>query len=234
VSTLIRAATVVDGTERPRYRADVLVDGPRIAAILPAGGPAPAAARVLDADGLVLAPGFIDMHAHSDLQILLQPDHLAKISQGVTTELLGQDGLSYAPVDDDALAMLRKKIAGWNTDPADFDFSWRTVGEYLDRLDGGIAGNAAYLVPQGVVRALVCGWEDVPASADDIVAMQEIVRAAMAEGAFGLSAGLTYTPGMYADNAELLALCATSASSAGSSPHITARTARGHSTRTPR
>ena len=135
MSTLIRAATVVDGTERPRYRADVLVDGPRIAAILTAGGAAPAADRVLDADGLVLAPGFIDMHAHSDLQILLQPDHLAKISQGVTTELLGQDGLSYAPVDDDALAMLRKKIAGWNGDPADFDFSWRTVGEYLDRLD---------------------------------------------------------------------------------------------------
>ena len=156
-----------------------------------------------------MAHGFIDMHAHSDLQILLQPDHLAKISQGVTTELLGQDGLSYAPVDDDALAMLRKKIAGWNTDPADFDFSWRTVGEYLDRLDGGIAGNAAYLVPHGVVRALVCGWEDVPASTDDIVAMQEIVRAAMAEGAVGLSAGLTYTPGMYADNTELLALCAT-------------------------
>ena len=214
MSTLIRAATVVDGTERPRYRADVLVDGPRIAAILPTGGPSPAADRVLDADGLVLAPGFIDMHAHSDLQILLQPDHLAKISQGVTTELLGQDGLSYAPVDDDALAMLRKKIAGWNTDPADFDFSWRTVGEYLERLDNGlegrgIAGNAAYLVPHGVVRALVCGWEDVPASADDIVAMQGIVRAAMAEGAVGLSAGLTYTPGMYADNAELLALCRT-------------------------
>ena len=157
----------------------------------------------------------------------------------MTTELLGQDGLSYAPVDDDALAMLRKKIAGWNTDPVDFDFSWRSVGEYLDRLDGGldgqgIAGNAAYLVPHGVVRALVCGWEDVPASADDIVAMQGLVCAAMAEGAVGLSAGLTYTPGMYADNAELLALCAPSASSAGSSPRITARTARARSTRTPR
>jgi N-acyl-D-amino-acid deacylase len=209
VSTLIRSATVVDGTERPRYRADVLVDGPRITAILTPGGSAPPADRVLDADGLVLAPGFIDMHAHSDLQILLQPGHLAKISQGVTTELLGQDGLSYAPVDDAALAMLRKKIAGWNSDPLDFDFSWRTVGEYLDRLDGSVAGNAAYLVPHGVVRALVCGWDDVPATAEDIAAMQDIVRTAMEQGAVGLSAGLTYTPGMYADNAELLALCTT-------------------------
>ncbi len=73
----------------------------------------------------------------------------------------------------------------------------------------GIAGNAAYLVPHGVVRALVVGWDDVPATAADIAAMQEIVRTAMAEGAVGLSAGLTYTPGMYADNAELLALCTT-------------------------
>src|SRR5689334_23037669 len=209
MSLLIRAATVVDGTERPHYRADVLVDGPRIATIRPPGGPPPPANRVIDADGLVLCPGFVDMHAHSDLGLLLEPDHLAKISQGVTTELLGQDGLSYAPVDDAALAMVRKKIAGWNSDPTGFDFSWRSVGEYLDRLDTGIAGNAAYLVPHGVVRALVCGWDDVPAGADDIAAMQEIVRTAMADGAVGLSAGLTYTPGMYADNAELLALCTT-------------------------
>jgi N-acyl-D-amino-acid deacylase len=203
--TLIRNATVIDGTETPRYRADVLVDGSRIAAI----GSGAAADRTIDADGLVLTPGFIDMHAHSDLAVLLDPAHLAKLSQGVTTELLGQDGLSYAPVDDDALAMLRRKIAGWNTDPGPDLFSWRSVGEYLDRLDTGIAGNAAYLIPHGVVRALVVGWDDVPATAADVAAMQDIVRTAMADGAVGLSAGLTYTPGMYADNAELLALCTT-------------------------
>ena len=165
VSTLIRAATVVDGTERPRYRADVLVDGPRIAAILPTGGAAPAADRVLDADGLVLAPGFIDMHAHSDLQILLQPDHLAKISQGVTTELLGQDGLSYAPVDDDALAMLRKQ------------------DRRLERRPGGLRLLLAHRggVPRPARRGASpatrptwsrtawsgrwsCGWDDVPAT----------------------------------------------------------------------
>ena len=207
--TLIRGATVVDGTETERYRADVLVDGARIAAIDRAGS-ALDADRVIDADGLVLTPGFIDMHAHSDLAVLLDPAHEAKLTQGVTTELLGQDGLSYAPVDDAALAMLRRKIAGWNTDPGpELDFSWRSVGEYLDRLDAGIAVNAAYLVPHGVVRALVVGWDDVPATAADVAAMQEIVRTAMAQGAVGLSAGLTYTPGMYADNAELLALLTT-------------------------
>ncbi|GAA1327529.1 N-acyl-D-amino-acid deacylase family protein [Pseudonocardia xinjiangensis] len=213
--TLIRSATVVDGTEQPRYGAHVLLDGARIAEISRDGGTPPGADRVIDADGLVLAPGFIDMHAHSDLQILTAPEHLPKITQGVTTELLGQDGLSYAPVDDAALAMLRKKIAGWNGDPAGFDFSWRSVGEYLDRLDEGIAGNAAYLVPHGVVRALVLGWDDVPATAADITAMQRIVRTGMTEGAVGLSAGLTYTPGMYADSAELLALCRTVAELGG-------------------
>lgn len=218
--TLIRSATVVDGTETARYRADVLVDGDRIAEIRTDAADTPSAARVIDATGLVLAPGFIDMHAHSDLQILLNPAHPSRITQGVTTEVLGQDGLSYAPVTDDVLAVVRRKIAGWNSDPADFDFCWRSVGEYLDRLDRGIATNVAYLVPHGVVRALVVGWDETPASAAQIGEMQRIVGQAMIEGAVGLSAGLTYTPGMYADDAELLALCRTVAEYGGYfSPH---------------
>jgi N-acyl-D-amino-acid deacylase len=224
MTTLIRSATVVDGSEAPRYRADVLVDGDRIAEIRPEADHSetghPRADRVIDADGLVLAPGFIDMHAHSDLQILLNPEHPSRITQGVTTEVLGQDGLSYAPVTDDVLAVVRRKIAGWNTDPEDFDFSWRSVGEYLDRLDRGIATNVAYLVPHGVVRALVVGWDDQPATPSEIEEMQRIVAQSMAEGAVGLSAGLTYTPGMYADNEELLALCRTVAEYGGYfSPH---------------
>ena len=213
--TLIRSATVVDGTETDRYRADVLLDGDRIAEIHADGAGSPSADRVIDAAGLVLAPGFIDMHAHSDLQILLNPTHPSRITQGVTTEVLGQDGLSYAPVTDAVLSGVRRKIAGWNSDPSDFDFDWRSVGEYLARLDRGIATNAAYLVPHGVVRALVVGWDEAPASATQIAEMQGIVRQAMSEGAVGLSAGLTYTPGMYADNEELLALCRTVAEGEG-------------------
>jgi len=213
--TLIRSATVVDGTETPRYQADVLVDGDRIAEIGSLADDFAAADRVIDASGLVLAPGFIDMHAHSDLQILLNPEHPSRLTQGVTTEVLGQDGLSYAPVTDAVLAGVRRKIAGWNTDPDDFDFEWRSVEQYLDRLDRGIATNVAYLVPHGVVRALVVGWDDTPATESQIEAMQRIVAQAMAEGAVGLSAGLTYTPGMYADNDELLALCRTVAEFGG-------------------
>lgn len=209
VDIVLAGGTVVDGTGEPRYRADVAISGSTVARI---GDCAdlltdPSTTRVVDATGLIVAPGFIDMHAHSDLQILLNPDHIAKISQGVTTEVLGQDGLSYAPVDDAVLAQVRRQIAGWNGNPAGFDFSWRTVAQFLDRLDQGIATNAAYLVPQGTLRLLVVGPDDRPATVDEIARMQEILAESLRAGAVGLSSGLTYTPGMYADTGELAALC---------------------------
>lgn len=215
MKTLISNATVIDGSGEPRRNADVLLDAGMILRISSAGSlAAESADRTIDAAGLVLSPGFIDMHAHSDLQLLLNRDHYAKLSQGVTTEVLGQDGLSYAPVDDATLAGVRQKIAGWNDNPEDFDWNWRSVAEYLDRLDapvdgGRIATNAAYLVPQGTVRALVVGFGEGEATPAQLEQMQEIVRSAMAEGAVGMSSGLTYTPGMYATTAELGALCRT-------------------------
>ncbi|MBB5804844.1 N-acyl-D-amino-acid deacylase [Saccharothrix ecbatanensis] len=200
---VFRGARVVDGTGAPAYLADVGVRDGRIGAI----GGRIGARRVVDADGLVLAPGFIDMHSHSDLRVLAEPDHLAKVSQGVTTEVLGQDGLSYAPVDDAALAVLRGQLAGWNDDPPGFDWDWRSVGEYLDRLDQGIAVNAAYLVPQGTLRMLCVGYDDRPATDAELDRMRTVLARSLREGAVGMSSGLTYTPGMYADTAELTALC---------------------------
>lgn len=163
--------------------------------------------KELDAEGLVLSPGFIDMHAHSDLALLRDPDHSAKAAQGVTLEVLGQDGLSYAPVDDRTLEEVRRAITGWNGHGDDIDFDWRSVGEYLDRLDRGIAVNAAYLIPQGTLRALVVGWEDREATPRELDRMRRLVAEGMEQGAVGLSSGLTYTPGMYAKDAELTELC---------------------------
>ncbi|MFG2945129.1 N-acyl-D-amino-acid deacylase family protein [Streptomyces adustus] len=208
---VIRDADVVDGTGADAYRADVVVDDGRIVSIVKeaaaAGCQRPKARRELDAEGLVLSPGFIDMHAHSDLALLRDPDHSAKAAQGVTLEVIGQDGLSYAPVDDRTLDEVRRAITGWNGYGDDLDLDWRSVGEYLDRLDRGIAVNAAYLVPQGTVRALVVGWEDRPATPGELERMRRLVAEGLEQGAVGLSSGLTYTPGMYAGNAELAELC---------------------------
>ncbi|MEU6246151.1 D-aminoacylase [Glycomyces sp. NPDC047010] len=204
---VIRGAEIADGTGAPLYRADVAVRGGRIAGI----GERLDGAEVIDAGGLVLAPGFIDMHAHSELAVLTDPDHLAKLGQGVTLEVLGQDGLSYAPVDDTTAPQMRDAIAAWNG-RLDVEHDWRTVGEFLDRLDRGIGGrgipvNAAYLVPHGTVRMLAMGWDDRPPTDTELAAMKAQVAQGMEEGAFGLSAGLSYTPGMYAATAELVELC---------------------------
>ena len=204
---LIRDVDVIDGTGAPRYRADVLVDGGKITDIAATGLRANAGKIIDTAPGTVLAPGFIDMHAHSDLRLLTDPGHFAKISQGVTTEVLGQDGIAYAPIDDRTLDVVRRQIAGWNGNPADLDFSWRSVAGYLDRLDQGITPNAAYLVPQGTLRLLAVGADKRPATPSEIRQMQDLLAQGLSEGAVGMSSGLTYTPGMYADTGELAALC---------------------------
>lgn len=203
-----RAATVVDGTGGERFAADVVVEGARVVAIrehddIPLDLPEDAV--VVDASGLVLAPGFIDMHAHSDLAVLTGPDHDAKILQGVTTEVLGQDGLGYAPLDDAAASVIPAQIAGWNGLPA--RTPWRSMGDLLDAIDRASVANAAVLVPQGNLRMMVVGHENRRASAAEIDEMSSILGTAMDAGAFGMSSGLTYTPGMYADTAELEALC---------------------------
>ena len=214
---LIRGATVYDGTGAPGSIADVAVDNGRIVAI----GTAPSRTeRVIDADGLALSPGFIDMHSHSDLQILANPDHTAKVGQGVTTEVLGQDGLSFAPVDDTTRAAIRRQIAGWNGEPDDFAFDWSDVAGYLDRLDRGVACNAAYLIPQGSVRMLAVGTDDREPSAAELERMKELVATGMRDGAAGMSSGLTYTPGMFAGTDELVELCRVVAAYGGYySPH---------------
>lgn len=204
-----RGATVVDGTGTERYSADVVVEGARVVAILRAGDGQvlnlPSGAIEIDADGLVLAPGFIDMHAHSDLAVLEGSAHRAKILQGVTTEVIGQDGLGYAPLDDTTASVIPAQIAGWNGQPAPVD--WRTVGDMLAAIDTATAANVAVLVPQGNLRMMTVGHENRQATRAELRQMTELLSAALDAGAFGMSSGLTYTPGMYASTAELEALC---------------------------
>ena len=204
-----REATVVDGTGGSRFVADVAVEGSRIVAVIGADDPRrlqlPGDAVEVAAAGLVLAPGFIDMHAHSELAVLQGATHDAKILQGVTTEVLGQDGLGYAPLDDDTATIIPAQIAGWNGMPD--RAPWRSMDDLLIAIDGASVANAAVLVPQGNLRMMVVGHENRRATHAEIREMSTILAAAMDAGAFGMSSGLTYTPGMYADTAELEALC---------------------------
>ena len=210
---LLRGGRVLDGAGNPWYRADVALSGGRVAEI---GRLSEATARrTIDTDGLAVCPGFVDMHCHSDLQILVDPAHEVKVSQGVTTEVLGQDGLSYAPVTGDVLVQLRAQLRGWNDDPPGFDWNWRSVDEYLSRLDAGVAVNTAYLVPHGTLRICAMGLEDRAPTDSELAHMKGLLATGLEQGAVGLSAGLTYTPAMYADDDELVALCEVVASYGG-------------------
>lgn len=202
---LFRGGRVIDGAGNPWFRADVGIAEGRVAAVGRLAGES--AAQTIDADGLFVCPGFVDMHTHSDLQLLVNPAHEAKVHQGVTLEVLGQDGLSYAPVTDEVLAQLRRQLAAWNDDPPGFDWSWRSVAEYLDRLDQGIAVNAAYLVPHGTLRMCAMGLDDRAPAEEELARMKQLLAEGLEHGAVGLSAGLTYAPGMYAGDDELAALC---------------------------
>ncbi|MGQ9517746.1 MAG: N-acyl-D-amino-acid deacylase family protein [Anaerolineae bacterium] len=202
---ILEGGWIVDGSGNPAYWGDVGVRGDRIA-VIGRLKDAPARRR-LDVDGMVVCPGFVDMHSHSDIFWLAQPEALPKIRQGVTTEIIGQDGISYAPVSPANMPFWREYLAGLNGD-FDLDWPWSSVGEFLDRLDEkGISLNLAYLIPHGAVRMEIMGLEKRTATWGELDRMAEMVAQGMREGAFGLSTGLYYVPAVYADTAELIALC---------------------------
>ena len=173
----IRGAQIIDGTDTPALRQDLLVTNGIIAEV---GSILRGAeqGKVIDGSDLTLAPGFIDMHAHSDLAVLTDKQHLAKVTQGVTLEVVGQDGLSYVPSNPETLLELREQLFGWNADPKGLNWNFHTVGEYLARVDEGCAVNVAYLIPHGSVRMLVRGNEPGHASADELAAMMRLTRQA--------------------------------------------------------
>lgn len=199
---VLRGGIIVDGRGEPGYRADVIVRDGRVHRLIAADEDADDAVEI-DVAGLVVAPGFIDMHAHSDLAVLADRDHLAKVAQGVTLEVVGQDGLGYSPVTDPVMEAMRAQIAGWNGRP-DLDYSWRSVADYLTLVDHGAPVNVAVLVPHGTVRMMVMGAERRPATQDELMQITEIVAQGLRDGAVGMSTGLTYHPGMYASDDEIV------------------------------
>ena len=203
--TLIHGGRVVDGSGRPPFDGSVAIAGDRIAAVGQLDG-AEAKTRI-DATGLVVAPGFIDAHVHGDLALLADPAHEPAVRQGVTTYIIGQDGVAMAPASPATLDYMRRYTAGFNGNFPTPGLAWRTIGEYLALFDRRAAINVASLVPNGNVRMEVMGLDPRPATADELKQMRRLVREAMEEGAVGLSSGLDYIPSLYADANELTELC---------------------------
>lgn len=196
---VIRGGTVYDGTGAPGRIADVAVRGDRIVGV---GDIAGEGARTIDATGLFVAPGFIDMHSHSEVPRLLNGGHGPSFAfQGLTTEIYGETS-SMGPLGE-----LRE-----NTLPDELLGKWTTLGEYLDYQETtGSAINFGSYVGSGGIREVVMGYEDRVPTDDELARMKELVREAMADGALGISAGMSYVPNIYMSTGELADLVAESA-----------------------
>jgi len=200
---LIRGGIVVDGTGTTPQRADVGVRGDRIEEVGDLGGAD--AGRVIEAEGLTVAPGFVDTHAHSDTSLLLDPQEAHALRQGVTTQIITQDGMGFAPLGAKEYAEFAGYLAGiLGEPPLEFDMS--SIAKMRGHYEGK-ATNVAVLVPHGALRLAMAGFQDVPLRDGLLERARAIVAQGMAEGAHGLSTGLSYYPQSFSDTDELAALC---------------------------
>jgi len=200
---LIKNGFVVDGTGAPWYRADVAIEGEKITDIN-TRLPVTKADIVLDAEGMVVAPGFIDMHSHSELPFIAYPTADSMVHQGVTTQFTCQCGTSGSgPLQGEALKLVKERAKKeWNV-----DVDWTTLTEYMERFERqGCSINGAFQVGHGTVRLCVMGWENRAPTKSELEEMKTLVAQAMEEGAFGLSTGLMYTPGNFAETEEIVEL----------------------------
>jgi len=191
---------IVDGTGNPWYRANIAIKSDKITALTPMK--INDARDVIDAKGLVVSPGFIDMHTHSGLTLLAGVDAESKIRQGVTTEVIGNCGMSAAPLEGKAIG-----VAQTSADEYGLDVTWSSLAQYMLRLERqGIVLNVACLIGHGTLRTSVMGFDNRAPTGREMRRMQELLARCMREGAFGFSSGLFYAPSSYAKLEELVKL----------------------------
>ena len=197
---LLRHAAVVDGTGTPPFLADVAVSGDRITVIGNLDGVS--AARVIDVAGRVLCPGFIDVHTHSDVSLVLDPAGASKVLQGVTTEVTGNCGFSAFPLAPERLDLHADHLARIGDDPT--DLTWHDLDGYAARLEANPpALNVAPLVGHGTLRVAVMGVEPRRPTPDELDEMRALLVRSLRQGAFGMSTGLTHIPSGYGDTDEV-------------------------------
>jgi N-acyl-D-amino-acid deacylase len=198
VDVIIRTVNILDGSGSPAFRADIGLQGDRIAAI---GDLAAAtAAIIVDSTGLTAAPGFIDMHSHSDFTLPINPRAESKVRQGVTTEVIGMCGASPAPIDPVSGEGVMESYP-------ELPWAWNTFGQYLDYLrQQGLSVNVVPLVGHGMIRGTAMGLADRAPTDDEMAAMKHLIVQTIDEGAWGMSTGLIYPPSIYATTDELVEL----------------------------
>jgi len=200
VDLAIENGLIVDGSGSPWYRANIAVKNDNILAVSPLH--IRDARQVIDANGLVVSPGFIDMHSHSDLTLLAGADAQSKIRQGVTTEVIGNCGESAAPLEGKAVEATQSYASEYG-----LKVTWSSLSEYMNRLERrGVVLNVACLIGHGTVRTCVMGFQNRAPTRIEMRRMRELVATSMRQGAFGISSGLFYVPGCYAKLDELVVL----------------------------
>ena len=198
---LIMGGTIVDGSGGKGYRGDVGITGDRIEAI---GDLSQSNSKqIIDATGFAVSPGFIDAHVHSDAMLLNDPQHQEGIRQGITTEILGQDGLSYCPLSPDNYKVYGRYLRGILGNPPE-NLDPTSVSSFRESYKGTTAVNTAYLIAHGALRLETCGFDDIPMIGDRLKRAQRLVIEGMEQGAVGLATGLSYHPQAWSDTTELV------------------------------
>lgn len=202
---LIKNGKVIDGSGNSSYKADIAINGRHIAAIEP--DICEKAKQIIDADGLVAAPGFIDIHSHTDASIFANPLSDSKLLQGVTSEVTGNCGIGLFPVNPVLRDELSEYLETHSFTLHSTEITWTDLSEYakvLTDLDLGV--NLLPLVPHGVLRSAVMGFEDKKTTTSELEKIEWLLETALKQGAWGMSAGLIYPPGSFADTEELVVL----------------------------
>jgi len=200
---IIKNGFIVDGSGNPWYKADIGISDGKIIGIEryinEKNGD-----RIINAKNLIVSPGFIDMHTHSDRNILARPFCKSHIMQGITTVVAGNCGNTIVPIDQKHVSDLKEYLGS----SYDFEWDWNSFGDYFRKVEKTpIALNLASLVGHGTIRVAVKGYSQEPVTKEEMKKMKFLLRQSLQEGAFGMSTGLGYPPGCYSDTAELVELC---------------------------
>ena len=201
---LIKHGEIIDGSGQNRFRADVGISGEKIRFIGDSSGKE--SKEIINANGLIISPGFIDAHTHHDGVLLINPQHASSLRQGVTTEILGQDGLSYAPLSSENYKIQRKYLSGiLGMPPENLDMS--SIRSFRSNYHKKVSVNTAYPVSHGALRMESVGFYDKPLEGKELDHAKNLLKDGLEQGAVGLATGMSYHPNAWSTTEELIELC---------------------------